>query len=113
MFFFLIIFITLLCPIVMAQVSNDYTFEAFSGYIDVLINFMVPLLIFLIVDYEYESKIFVRLSRSLVFFINVAIQQELAFIFSPFKVSNFIKSLQHIVISLLGIEIIGNFIIFF
>ncbi|PKY50985.1 hypothetical protein RhiirA4_531768 [Rhizophagus irregularis] len=97
----------------MAQVSNDYTLEAFSGYIDVLINFMVPLLIFLIVDYEYESKTFVRLSRSLVFFINVAIQQELAFIFSSFKVSNFVKILQHIVFGLLGIEIIGNFIIFF
>ncbi|CAB4479379.1 hypothetical protein RhiirA5_379423 [Rhizophagus irregularis] len=112
--FFVIIFICLLCPFVTAQVSNDndYALEAFSGYIDVLINFMVPLLVFLIVDYGYESKSFVRLSRSLVFFINVAIQQEIAFIFSSFKVSNFVKILQHIVFGLLGIEIIGNFIIF-
>ncbi|PKY50986.1 hypothetical protein RhiirA4_467780 [Rhizophagus irregularis] len=118
MSFLFIIFITFLCPFVSAQVSaDDYAQEAFSGYIDVLINFMVPLIIFAIVDYEYDddgSSTLVYLTRSIVFFVNVGIQQELAFIFSPVrKVSNIIKILQHIVVVLYGIRIIGNFYIFF
>jgi hypothetical protein len=78
---------------------------------------MVPLIIFAIVDYEYDddgSSTLVYLTRSIVFFVNVGIQQELAFIFSPVrKVSNIIKILQHIVVVLYGIRIIGNFYIFF
>ncbi|CAB4394368.1 unnamed protein product [Rhizophagus irregularis] len=117
-FLFFIIFITFLCPFVSAQVSaDDYAQKAFLGYIDVLINFMVPLIIFVIVDYEYDdygSSTLVYLTRSIVYFVNICIQQELAFIFSPVrKVSNFIKILQHIVVVLFGIEIIGNFYIFF
>ncbi|CAG8616544.1 uncharacterized protein OCT59_027823 [Rhizophagus irregularis] len=116
--FLFIIFITFLCPFVSAQVSaDDYAQKAFLGYIDVLINFMVPLIIFVIVDYEYDdygSSTLVYLTRSIVYFVNICIQQELAFIFSPVrKVSNFIKILQHIVVVLFGIEIIGNFYIFF
>uniref|UniRef100_U9SL42 Uncharacterized protein n=1 Tax=Rhizophagus irregularis (strain DAOM 181602 / DAOM 197198 / MUCL 43194) TaxID=747089 RepID=U9SL42_RHIID len=73
--FLFIIFITFLCPFVSAQVSaDDYAQKAFLGYIDVLINFMVPLIIFVIVDYEYDDY------GSIVLF---------------------------------GIEIIGNFYIFF
>ncbi|CAG8677336.1 23168_t:CDS:10 [Rhizophagus irregularis] len=38
-----------------AQVSNDYSQEQFSSYIDVLIGFMVPFVIFILADYEYDD----------------------------------------------------------
>ncbi|RGB40742.1 hypothetical protein C1646_663619 [Rhizophagus diaphanus] len=112
---FFTIFITFLCPFVSAQLpENDYSQEAFSGYFDVLINFMVPFVIFVMVDFDYDkegSKIVAQLVRSLIYFLLVGMQQELAFTFSSVKVSNFIKVLQHIVVALLLIEIIGEFIL--
>jgi hypothetical protein len=54
---FFAIIITFLCPLVSAQLpNNDYSLEAFSGYFDVLINFMVPFVIFVIVDYDYDDE---------------------------------------------------------
>jgi hypothetical protein len=113
MSFFFTIFITFLCPFVSAQLpENDYSQEAFSGYFDVLINFMVPFVIFVMVDFDYDkegSKTVAQLVRSLIYFLLVGMQQELAFTFSSVKVSNFIKVLQHILVALLLIEIIGEF----
>ncbi|POG58046.1 hypothetical protein GLOIN_2v1734207 [Rhizophagus irregularis DAOM 181602=DAOM 197198] len=50
MFYFFIIFISFLRPFVSAQLSNDYTQEEFSSYINVLIGFMVSFVIFVLVD---------------------------------------------------------------
>ncbi|RIA88845.1 hypothetical protein C1645_739093 [Glomus cerebriforme] len=114
--FFFIILIVFSFPFVSAQVSADYTQEAFSGYIDVLINFIVPFIVFVIVDYDNDengSKPLACLARIFAFLINIGLQQELAFIFSPIKIPNFIKILQHIVICLIGFLFIGNCIIFF
>ncbi|CAB5365741.1 unnamed protein product [Rhizophagus irregularis] len=64
------------------------------------------------VDFDYDkegSKTVAQLVRSLIYFLLVGMQQELAFTFSSVKVSNFIKVLQHILVALLLIEIIGEF----
>ncbi|RIA84302.1 hypothetical protein C1645_832452 [Glomus cerebriforme] len=116
MMLFFIIFISFSFPLVSAQVSDDYAQGAFSGYVDVLINAMVPLFIYLMVDYDFEedsSKTLAQLLRSLVLLVHVGLQQELAFMFSIFKIPNFMRILQHIVIGLMGLGVIGNFIMFF
>src|SRR6266542_1830678 len=110
MSFFFFIFISFLCPFASAQLSNDYAQAAFSGYIDVLINIIVPLFIFLIADDESHDVIRAFTQSALSFAI-VGLQQELAFMFSSVKVSNFIKILQHILISLTVIRVIVQFII--
>lgn len=88
MSFLFIIFITFLCPFVSAQLpDNDYSIEALSSYFDVLINFIVPFIIFVIVDYDFDeegSKKVSQLVKSLIYFVIVGIQQELAFIFTEF-----------------------------
>ncbi|GBC07101.1 hypothetical protein RclHR1_07250003 [Rhizophagus clarus] len=112
MIYFIIFIITFLCPSVSAILTdNDYSQEAFSGYFDVLINFMVPFIIFIIVDYDYDdegSKKVAQLVRTLIYFVIIGVQQELAFKLSATKVSSFIEILQHTEISLLIIGIIGE-----
>ncbi|GES85101.1 hypothetical protein GLOIN_2v1471670 [Rhizophagus clarus] len=106
MFYFFIIFVSFFCPFVSAQVSNDYTS---TGFIDVLISFMVPFVIFLLADYEYSDGS-ACLSRSFVYLINIGIQQEISFIITSIKLSNSIKILQHIVTGLMGLHVILNII---
>src|SRR4051794_39468439 len=99
MSFYFIVFITFLCPFVSAQLpDNDYSFEAFSGYFDILINLLVPFLVFIIVDYDYDeagSKLIAQLTRSLMYFVIIGLQQEIAYTYSPDNVSNPVKILQH------------------
>ncbi|CAB4380425.1 unnamed protein product [Rhizophagus irregularis] len=115
MTFCFIIFITFLFPFVSAQLpDDDYSLDAFSGYFDILIGFLVPFLVFIIVDYDYDdegSKPIAQLARSLIYFLIIGLQQEIAYAFSPDNVSSHVKILQHIVISLLLIGIIGEFIL--
>jgi hypothetical protein len=116
-FFFIIFIITFLCPFVSALLpDNDYSIELFSGYFDLLISSAFPFIAFLIVDYDYDeegSKGVAQLVRSLIYFVIVGMQQELAFKFSSVEISNSIKILQHVVVALLLIGIIGEFRLFF
>uniref|UniRef100_U9SZM4 Uncharacterized protein n=1 Tax=Rhizophagus irregularis (strain DAOM 181602 / DAOM 197198 / MUCL 43194) TaxID=747089 RepID=U9SZM4_RHIID len=75
--------------------DDDYSLDAFSDY-----------------DYDDEgSKPIAQLARSLIYFLIIGLQQEIAYAFSPDNVSSHVKILQHIVISLLLIGIIGEFIL--
>jgi hypothetical protein len=113
--FYFIIFITFLFPFVSAQLpDNDYSLDAFSGYFDILINFLVPFLIFVIVDYDYDdtsSTPIAQLARSIIYFVIIGLQQEIAYAFSPDNVSTTVKVLQHIIISLMLFGIIAEFIL--
>ncbi|RIA85508.1 hypothetical protein C1645_879254 [Glomus cerebriforme] len=108
MLFFLIFFISFLCPFVLAQESNDVLF---SNYIDILLNFISLSLIYIIVIYDAGSTS-AHFIRSLIFFVNLGLQEELAFMISPVKIPYYIIWLQHIVIVLMEVEVIINFIKF-
>src|SRR5688572_9032116 len=89
-FLIFMIFTFILCSFVSAQEFNNQKSEnALSDLVDVLVTVMVPLILYVTVDYTYDkkSKSLVNLVNSLVFFIIVGLQQEIAFIISPDKIS--------------------------
>jgi Skp family chaperone for outer membrane proteins len=114
-FYLIIIFISFLSPFVSARVSDEAVQEIFSSYVDTLIGCIVPFFVFAMIDYEYDnngSRTLACLARSIVYLINIGVQQEIAFAISSVKISNFIKILQHVVTGFIGLEVVLNFIIY-
>ncbi|RIA91267.1 hypothetical protein C1645_822332 [Glomus cerebriforme] len=119
MVFSFIVITTFLYSIVLAQ-ENDgkpqKTEDAISNFVDVLISFMVPLLIYVTIDYEHDKDVedvdsrIGNLVYSFIFFVQIGLQEEIAFMIVTVEISYKIKILQHIVTYITGIAIIGQLI---
>ncbi|GES90757.1 hypothetical protein GLOIN_2v1671576 [Rhizophagus clarus] len=83
--------------------------DALTNYIDVLVSFMVPLLIYLTIDYDYDKNVEDLDSRignliySFIFFIQIGLQEEVAFMIISDEIPLYIKILQHITSFITGI----------
>src|SRR6266542_5215201 len=107
MFFSFIIVTSSLCSIVLAQNEENnqklQKADSLPNFVDVLVSFMVPLLIYVTIDYEYDKEEDDMDSRignlvySFIFFIQIGLQEEIAFmIIKDERISYNIKLLQHI-----------------
>jgi hypothetical protein len=120
MFFSFIIITFSLCSIVLAQehesTQKPHKADAFANFVDVLVSFMVPLLIYLTIDYEHDKDVEDLDSRignlvySFIFFVLIGLQEEIAFMIVSVEIPFYIKILQHIISFITGIGIIGQLI---
>lgn len=120
MYFSYIIITSFLCSIILAQehesTQKPHKTDALANFVDVLVSFMVPLLIYLTIDYEYdknEEDLDSRIGNlvySFIFFVQIGLQEEIAFMIITVEIPFYIKILQHIISFITGIAVIGQFI---
>ncbi|CAB4397096.1 unnamed protein product [Rhizophagus irregularis] len=120
MYFSYIIITSFLCSIILAQehgsTQKPNKTDSLANFVDVLISFMVPLLIYLTIDYEYdknEEDLDSRIGNlvySFIFFVQIGLQEEIAFMIISVEIPFYIKILQHIISFITGIAIIGQLI---
>jgi hypothetical protein len=118
MFSFFIISTSFLCSFVLAQEFNKppKPEESLTNFVDILVSYLIPLLIYIIIDYEYDKETEDVDSRignvvySFMFFVKIGLQEEIAFMIVTVEISYYIKLLQHIVCFVTGIAVIGQFI---
>jgi hypothetical protein len=103
-----------ICSFVLAQESSNddgiknppKAEETIANFIDVLISYIVPLLIYMTIDYEYDKSAgdvedvdsrTGNLIYSFIFFMQIGLQEEIAFTITTVEIAYYIKFLQHIV----------------